>query len=67
MSQGNTVKLNQTYPMKNSVKDWFSFFFFKEKVLNDDIRSDVLMKIAIVLLSDNKKSSAVNINLVVRK
>ena len=67
MSQVNTVKLNQTYPTKNSVKDWFSFFFFKEKVLNDDIRSDVLMKIAIVLLSDNKKSSAVNINLVVRK
>ena len=65
MSQGNTVKLNQTYPMKNSVKDWFSFFF-KKKVLNDDIRSDV-MKIAIALLSDNKKSSAVNRNLIVRK
>ena len=65
MSQGNTVKLNQTYPMKNSVKDWFSFFF-KKKVLNDDIRSDVVMKIAIALLSDNKKSSAVNRNLVVR-
>ena len=65
MSQGNTVKLNQTYPMKNSVKDWFSFFF-KKKVLNDDIRSGV-MKIAIALLSDNKKSSAVNRNLIVRK
>ena len=65
MSQGNTVKLNQTYPMKNSVKDWFSFFL-KKKVLNDDIRSDV-MKIAIALLSDNKKSSAVNRNLIVRK
>ena len=51
--------------MKNSVKDWFSFFL-KKKVLNDDIRSDVVMKIAIALLSDNKKSSAVNRNLVVR-